>query len=175
MHPFHHAKTMPDAPAIVMARPGGEVVTYAELEDRSNQGAQLFRKLGLKRGDAIAFMLDNSPRVHEIYFAAQRSGLLFTAMSTRLSLSEAEYILADCGAKVFLVSASLEPLAAELVSRTPARDQTLLGRWLVARARELGTCARRHAGRPASPTRAEAKPCSIRRARRAAPRASRPS
>ena len=118
MHPFHHAKTMPDAPAIVMARTG-ETVTYGELEDRSNQGAQLFRKLGLKRGDAIAFMLDNSPRVHEIYFAAQRSGLLFTAMSTRLSLSEAEYILADCGAKVFLVSASHETLAAELVGRTP--------------------------------------------------------
>ena len=118
MHPFHHAITMPDKPAIVMARTG-EVVTYAQLEARSNQGAQLFRKLGLKRGDAIAFMLDNSPRYLEICFAAQRSGLLFTAMSTRLSLAEAEYIIGDCGAKAFIISASLEPLAAELVARTP--------------------------------------------------------
>ena len=102
MHPFHHAQTMPDKPAIVMARPGsasrgdlGETVTYAQLEARSNQGAQLFRGLGLKRGDAIAFMLENSARYLEICFAAQRAGLLFTAMSTRLSLAEAEYILSD--------------------------------------------------------------------------------
>jgi long-chain acyl-CoA synthetase len=118
MHPFHHAAATPDAPAIVMARTG-EVVTYAELEARSNQGAQLFRKLGLKRGDAIAFMLENSARYLEICFAAHRSGLIFTAMSSRLSLAEAEYIIADCGAKVFLVSASLEKIAADLLSRTP--------------------------------------------------------
>jgi long-chain acyl-CoA synthetase len=122
MHPFHHAKATPDKPAIVMVRPGGaagETVTYAQLEARSNQGAQLFRSLGLKRGDAIAFMLENSARYLEICFAAQRSGILFTAMSTRLSAAEAEYILADCGAKVFLVSAGLEPMAAALAMRTP--------------------------------------------------------
>ena len=118
MHPFHHAQSKPDQPAVVMARTG-EVVTYAQLEARSNQGAQLFRKLGLKSGDAIAFMLDNSARFLEICFAAQRSGLLFTAMSSRLSVSEAEYILADCGAKAFLVSASLEPVAAALLGQSP--------------------------------------------------------
>ena len=118
MHPFHHAKANPEKPAIVMTRTG-ETVTYGQLEDRSNQGAQLFRKLGLKRGDSIAFMLENGPRYLEICFAAQRSGLLFTAMSTRLSVSEAEYIIGDCGAKVFLISAAFEPMAAELEKRTP--------------------------------------------------------
>ncbi len=118
MHPSHHAKSFPDKPAIIMARTGA-VTTYAGLERASNQGAQLFRSLGLKRGDQIALMLDNGPHVLEICFAAQRSGLRYTAMSTRLSLAEAEYILSDCGAKVFIVSASLEPVARELVARSP--------------------------------------------------------
>ena len=45
-HPCHHALTAPDKPAYIMAR-SGETVTYRQLEDRSNQGAHLFRSLGL--------------------------------------------------------------------------------------------------------------------------------
>ena len=117
-HPYHHAATTPDKPAYVMAR-SGERVTYRQLEARSNQGAQLFRSLGLRRGDAIALMMDNNARYFEICFAAQRAGLLFTAMSSRLSTQEAEYILADCGAKLFIVSAGLAGEAAELLGRSP--------------------------------------------------------
>ena len=117
-HPFHHAASTPDKPAYIMARTG-ETVTYRELEDRSNQGAQLFRTLGLKRGDTIALLLENHARYFEILFAAQRSGLFFTAMSTRLSAKEAEYIIRDCGAKALIVSASLAGQAAELLQRNP--------------------------------------------------------
>ena len=101
-----------------MARTG-EVVTYRQLEDRSNQGAQLFRALGLKRGDVIALLLENCARYFEIYFAAQRSGLFVTAMSTRLSTGEAEYIVRDCGAKLLIVSASLAGQAEQLLIRIP--------------------------------------------------------
>jgi len=118
-HPCHHAARNPDKPAYVMAR-SGETVSYGQLEARSNQGAQLFRSLGLKRGDAIALLLDNSARYFEICFAAQRAGLFFTAMSTRLSAREAEYIIGDCGAKLLVVSASLAGQAAELRGRNPA-------------------------------------------------------
>jgi len=121
-HPFHHARTSPGKPATIMAR-SGEVVTYAQLEDRSNQGAQLFRSLGLRRGDAIALMLDNNARYFEICFAAQRAGLFFTAMSTRLSAQEAEYIIGDCGATLLIVSASLAGQAAELLDRNPVVTQ----------------------------------------------------
>jgi acyl-CoA synthetase (AMP-forming)/AMP-acid ligase II len=118
-HPCHHAARNPDKPAYVMAR-SGETVSYGQLEARSNQGAQLLRSLGLKRGDAIALLLDNSARYFEICFAAQRAGLFFTAMSTRLSAQEAEYIIGDCGAKLLVVSASLAGQAAELRGRNPA-------------------------------------------------------
>ena len=117
-HPYHHALSTPDKPAYLMAG-SGEAVTYRQLEARSNQGAHLFRSLGLKRGDSIALMMDNNARFFEICFAAQRSGLLFTAMSSRLSTQEAEYILADCGAKLLVVSPGLAGQAAELLGRSP--------------------------------------------------------
>ena len=49
MHPSHHAKTNPDKPAYIMSG-SGETVTYGQLEARSNQGAHLFRSLGIGRG-----------------------------------------------------------------------------------------------------------------------------
>src|SRR6185369_14766487 len=117
-HPCHHCLATPDKPAYLMASTG-ETVTYRQLEERSNQGAHLFRSLGLRRGDAIALMMDNNARYFEICFAAQRSGLMFTAMSSRLSTQEAEYILADCGAKVLVVSAGLAAQSADLLGKNP--------------------------------------------------------
>jgi long-chain acyl-CoA synthetase len=117
-HPLHHAQRTPEKLAYVMAG-SGETVTYRQLEDRSNQGAHLFRSLGLKRGDSIALMLDNNARFFEICFAAQRAGLFYTAMSTRLAPQEAEYILGDCGAKALLVSASLAGQATALTQKNP--------------------------------------------------------
>jgi len=113
MHPATHAKNHPDRLAFVMAG-SGESVTYRELNDRSNQGAQFFRSLGLKAGDVIALLLDNHPRFFEIAWAAQRSGLYFTCISSKLSVSEIEYIMADCEAKILITSAGVGPVVDEL-------------------------------------------------------------
>lgn len=106
LHPNHYAKTTPDKPACIMAATG-EVLSYSALNDRSNQIAQLFRALGLNAGDHIALMLENSPRFFEICWAAQRTGLIYTAISTRLTASEVAYIVEDCGAKLFVTSQAM--------------------------------------------------------------------
>src|SRR5690606_21661676 len=97
MHPSIHAKTNPEKPAYIMASTG-ETVNYKELDERSNQVAQLFRAHGLKPGDAIAIFMENNARYFEICWGAQRSGLYFTCISSRLTAGEIEYIAQDCGA-----------------------------------------------------------------------------
>ncbi len=118
MHPSHHARRTPDKPAYRMAG-SGRVVTYGELEDASNRLAQLFRRLGLRAGDRIALMLENHPRWFEICWAAQRSGLVYTAISSRLTAAEAAYIVNDCGAEAFVTSTALAAQAAELAPLAP--------------------------------------------------------
>ena len=113
MHPGVNGKKFPDKPAIVMLS-SGKIVTHGELNDLSNQGAQLFRSLGLKPGDSIAFMLENHHLFFPIAFAAWRSGLRYTAISWRLQPAEVEYIVKDCEAKVFITSKFLEETAANL-------------------------------------------------------------
>ena len=118
MHPAIHAQATPDKPAIIMAG-SGESLTYLELEERSNQGAQLFRKLGLRPGDAIALFMENNLRYLEICWAAQRAGLYFTCISSRLTPPEVEYIVRDCGATALIASAGLAKTAAELATLMP--------------------------------------------------------
>ena len=114
MHPSIHARTTPDKPAYIMADTG-EVVTYRELDERSNQIAHLLRDTGLKTGDSIAIFMDNNVRYYEICWAAQRAGLYYTCISSRLTAGEVAYIAADCSAKLFFTSHALAPLAEELV------------------------------------------------------------
>ena len=96
----------PDRPAIVMS-PGGAVVTYRELEERSCRVANLLRSLGLGVGDHVAVLLENRPEVFEVVWAALRSGLYVTPINWHLSADEAAYIVSDCGASVLFASAGL--------------------------------------------------------------------
>ncbi|MDO7836443.1 acyl-CoA synthetase [Sphingobium sp. HBC34] len=116
MHPYIHAQANPDKPAIIMS-PSKQTVTYGELDARSNQGAHLFRSLGLKAGDAIAVCMENNPAFFEIAWAAQRSGLYFVPVSNKLQTDEIAYILSDSGAKALVISAVLNDLPAHLLER----------------------------------------------------------
>jgi len=122
MHPYLHAQTQGDKAAYIMAG-SGEVVTYAQLDQRSNQGAHLFRSLGLSQGDVIAILMENNARFFEVAWAAQRAGLYFVCVSTKLTSAEVEYILKDCGAKVFITSAAMGPLIDDVAQLVP--DMTL--------------------------------------------------
>jgi long-chain acyl-CoA synthetase len=117
LHPSVFAAKAPDRVAYQMVG-SGEQITYGQLEARSNQLAHLFRSLGLMPGDHLALMLENHPRYFEICWAAQRSGLIFTALSSRLSVGEAAYIITDCQAKLFITSRAMAEVAAQLLSPT---------------------------------------------------------
>ncbi|RSN62431.1 acyl-CoA synthetase [Actinomadura sp. WAC 06369] len=110
MHLGQIAAQTPDKPAVIMAG-SGRTVTYRELNEESNRLAQLLRAEGLRPGDHIAFMLENHPLYLAIAWAAQRSGLYYTAVSSRLGADEVAYIVGNCEAKVFIADASIPAVA----------------------------------------------------------------
>ena len=118
MYPGAHAATSPDKPAVVMASTG-ETVTYRELDERSNRLARLLRARGLKQGDSIAIFMDNNARYLEVAWAAQRSGLYYTAVSSKLSPEEVAYIVGDCGARAFISSTALAKTAVDTLPHIP--------------------------------------------------------
>lgn len=117
-HPSLHARTKPDKIAYQMAGTG-QAISYRELDERSNQGANLFRSLGLKAGDHIALLMENRLAFMEICWAAQRSGLYYTAISRYLTKDEIAYIVKDCGARVVITSPKCGEVIAPLLSDAP--------------------------------------------------------
>jgi len=118
VHPGIFAERSPEKIAYTMAATG-QTITYGELEATANQGAHLFRSLGLERGDHIAILLENHPRFFQICWAAQRSGLYYTAISWRLQQEEVEYIVNNCEAKVFITSHERKAVVEPLIDRMP--------------------------------------------------------
>ena len=121
MHPCHFAKSHPDKPAYTMAA-SGEVVTFKQLDERSNQIAHAFRDAGLKQGDTIALFAENSPRYFEVCWAAQRAGLYFVCVSSRLTAPEVQYLVTDSGAQILIAGASKGEIAREVQSLTGLTD-----------------------------------------------------
>jgi long-chain acyl-CoA synthetase len=119
------AKQTPDKAAYIMAG-SGEIVTYKQLNERSCQGSQLFRSLGLQTGDHIAILMENNARFLEICNAAARSGLFYTAISSRLTVAEAAYIVNDCGARLFIGSKAKAALAEDMLKQMPAVEHKLM-------------------------------------------------
>ena len=126
MHPSIHAKAHPDKPAIVMAA-SGETVTYAQLDARSNQVAQLLRARGIKTGDTVALCMENHPWFFCLTWGFQRAGVHYVCISSRLTPPELAYILEDSGAKLLFGSAYLAPLLDEVAALKPDVPQLRLG------------------------------------------------
>ncbi len=112
-HPHVHARSHPDKAALIMAD-SGQVVSYRELDDASNRVAQLLRSLALNSGDHVALLLENHPRFFEVCWGAQRAGLVYTAMSTRLTEGELRYIVDDCGARAVIATGAMAAAARNL-------------------------------------------------------------
>jgi len=119
-HPSHHARRAPDRIAIRMAG-SGETRTYAQLDAASNRAAHLFRGLGIGADGHVAALLENRPEFLEIYWACQRAGIHFTAISRYLGAEEVAYIARDCGARAFIASPATGP-AATAAAATLAPD-----------------------------------------------------
>ncbi|HMV74476.1 MAG TPA: AMP-binding protein, partial [Microthrixaceae bacterium] len=120
-YPGAHAESRPDAIAYRMVgadgTPGAEV-TYAELHERANRIAHLFRSLGLHPGDHVAFCLENHPWFLSLAWGAHYAGLYYTAISSRLTAEEIAYIVDDCGARVFITSGYKADVAEAVAAAT---------------------------------------------------------
>ncbi|WP_421839777.1 acyl-CoA synthetase [Novosphingobium sp.] len=125
-HPSVHAKTNPEKPAVIMSG-SGEVVTYGELEAQSNRFAQLLRSRGIGIGDTIALCFENHPAFYSLCWGAQRAGIVYVAISSRLTPPEVAYIAQDSGAKLLVGSGALTALLDAVAALAPEVAQLRLG------------------------------------------------
>src|SRR3954470_22589033 len=97
-----------DKLAMVHERFDGErrEVTWGELQDLSNQAANLLAEQGVKRGDRVAVVLPATPETAAIFFATWKLGVLLLSMSVLYGDDGIRHRLNDSQPRVLVTDAA---------------------------------------------------------------------
>jgi acyl-CoA synthetase (AMP-forming)/AMP-acid ligase II len=104
-----HAKYRRKHPAIIF---GKERLTFESLNSRVNQLANGFLKLGIKKGDKIATVLNNCIELLEIFWAAAKIGVVAVPLSPLLRGKGLSSLIRDSDALLIIT----ESEAAEILN-----------------------------------------------------------
>ena len=95
-----HAAVKPEKMAVTDQH--GKVLTWSELNGKTNQLANYFLSLGIEGEDGIALLCGNRIEYAIAFMAALRSGVRLTPINWHLTGEEVGYIVDNCDARVFL-------------------------------------------------------------------------
>ena len=87
----------PDKPALI--GPGG-TLSYRELIAKAAQWGHALTGAGVKRGERVAFFLDDTPLFPAAFFGAVRAGFVPVLLNIQTPPDVLAYFLKDCGARV---------------------------------------------------------------------------
>ena len=96
-------------------------ISYKQLRTDAFTLAAFLQGMGIKKGDRVAMIVNNSPEFIASYFAITLLGAIAVPINTFLKYEEFEYIINDCGAKFLFASVDRSNLA-RFYSLTRARS-----------------------------------------------------
>ncbi|MDA8192816.1 MAG: AMP-binding protein [Thermaerobacter sp.] len=92
---------------------GNVTISYRELLGRVDSVCAALWSLGVRPGDRVGILLENSVEYIELLLAMAHMRSIAVPLNTRLTASELQFILNDAGAGVLITSPALKPLAEE--------------------------------------------------------------
>lgn len=112
---MRHSKLVPDFLADSAAlRPeknalfvSGRWHSYGLLDEQANRLARLLVSSGLRRGDRVALLLENSAEYVITYYAILKASGITVALNTENTAEDVAYIITDCGVRLLVTSPRL--------------------------------------------------------------------
>ena len=95
-----HARRFPDKPALIY---GDRKQTWRQLDRKTNKIANMLLSSGLKKGDRVAILDENSDKYIELYYALAKSGIIATPINYRLSSGEIANLLSSSRPNILFV------------------------------------------------------------------------
>lgn len=114
--PRKHAKLYPHDEALVFEH---YRFTWSELNKRVDRLANGLMSIGIKRGEHVAILAQNSHRFMEFYYAASRAGLVAGPLNWRLSHGGLRFILDHSESVAFIVGEEYIETAKKLSPELP--------------------------------------------------------
>lgn len=113
----------PDGPYIDVL---GAAFTAAEVRDRAARIANGLAALGVRPGDRVATLLENSPEAMLAWWGVVLGGQVAVPVNTAYKGQYLRHQLHDCGASVLIVQRSLAARAAAIATELPELRHVLL-------------------------------------------------
>ncbi len=113
----------PDAPYLDVC---GTAFTAREAAGRARRIATALHELGVRPGDRVASLLENSPEAFLFWWGAILAGAIAVPINTAYKGDYLRHQLANSGARVFFVQGDLASRAAPLVASLPELDHVVL-------------------------------------------------
>jgi acyl-CoA synthetase (AMP-forming)/AMP-acid ligase II len=95
-----NAKKFPNTVAV---KDSARAFTYPQMNSRVNKLSHRLLSLGLRKGDKLAVLLENSIEIVELFLACAKTGIIIVPINFRLAGPEIEYIANNSDAKAFVV------------------------------------------------------------------------
>lgn len=111
---LNRAKLTPDKIALIDIRTN-RTWTYGELATRTLNCYGYLHSQGLKKGERVAVLAENSIDLFPLLFACGLGGYIYVPLNWRLSIEELQTILQDCSPTVLMVDDKYHDVAEEML------------------------------------------------------------
>ena len=103
-------------------------LTYAQLQQATNQVANVLAGLGVQQEMRIAMLMLDTVDFPAVFWGAIRAGIVPVCLNTMLTSDQYRYMLDDCRARALIVSAPLLAMIKPLLADMPfLRDVIVVG------------------------------------------------
>jgi long-chain acyl-CoA synthetase len=110
------ASRIGDKPALIYK---DQPVTYSQLLSRVNKLAHALKKLGVKRNDKVAIMLNNCPEFMVTYFACAYLGAVAVPVNIFYKERELEYLLRDSDSVALVTNPAFAEHFSKIADKPP--------------------------------------------------------
>ncbi len=115
----HHLEVQADRqPQKTAVLHGGETATYTDIETKANRIASLLIGKGLKTGDRVLVVIENSIDSIASYYGVLKAGGVSVEVHDRSAKPEIEYYLENSGAKFCMLSKATAPRLSGISCKT---------------------------------------------------------
>ncbi len=118
-----NARAHPDVPFLIYYN---EIVTYKDLEERTNALANFLVEQGLKAGDVVSFMMVNSPEFFYTHLGVQKMGAMAVPISCWRQAEEVAFLVNDCRPRILVMDAEYAPIVSQIRKQIPSVEEILI-------------------------------------------------
>lgn len=110
------AQRSPDRPFLLTP---DHAFTYGRAESETNRMARALRRLGVKRGDRVAILADNSPDYIASYYGSLQAGAVAVPVNTSTHARGLNFVLENCAVRILIAQDRFSPVVADALESTP--------------------------------------------------------